>query len=325
MSEVFQPVDYLPYDQRQPNTQLEGIGQRILDGNGSWVEDSPQGFKTIKTVGVQLRFQLEHGFPIPTTRDCLAPISRKERNGLSVEMPGMFSQAIAEWAAFANGARTADEFEGFGCYQWRRFLPLERTALVGAPEGDNGPGSYGPAFTNFPAHGDVGFNQLEAVIQQMREHPFLRTHFVSPWIAPYVYRTGRQRTLIAPCHGWMHFMINTERGELTLHHFQRSGDLFVGVQGFNIPQYAAVGMVVANILGLKFHELVYTISDAHVYDYKSHLAKVREVICRAVADPRPFPTVRLNRNFEWLADMRPGHFEVMDYYPHPKLVIPTPI
>ena len=91
LEEVFQPVDYLPYEQRQPNIQLELIGERVLDGENSWREDSPQGFDTIKTVGVQLRFAMEQGFPISTARDMLAPIMRGEQT-----LPNIFEQAIGE-------------------------------------------------------------------------------------------------------------------------------------------------------------------------------------------------------------------------------------
>ncbi|OGB73769.1 thymidylate synthase [candidate division Kazan bacterium RIFCSPHIGHO2_01_FULL_44_14] len=320
LEEVFQPVDYLPYEQRQPNIQLELIGERVLDGENSWREDSPQGFDTIKTVGVQLRFAMEQGFPISTARDMLAPIMRGEQT-----LPNIFEQAIGEWAAFANGAHTTAKFEKFGCYWWDRFLPGDRTAFVGLLEGDNGAGSYGPAFTNFPTHEGVGFDQLTGVIEQMKKFPSLRNHLVSPWIAPYAFRGKSQKVLVAPCHGWMHFMINTKEGALTMHHIQRSGDLFVGVQGCNIPQYAVVGLVVANILGLKFKELVYTISDAHVYDYKDQIKKVRKIIKRAKTNARAFPTVWLQRNFTALAEMRPEHFHVEDYNPHPKMLVPTPI
>lgn len=323
-AEVFQPVDYLPYSERTPNVQLESAGGLILQGGrNSWTEDSPQGFKTIKSVGVELRFDMRQGFPIATVRDCLAPIVRRAGKPDEQVLPNMFEQAVGEWAAFANGARTIAEFERYGCYWWDRFLPDDDLAkALGLEPGDNGPGSYGPGFTNFL---DTGFNQLEAVIEQMRRYPYLRTHVVTPWMPPLVFRGPGQKVRVAPCHGLMHFMINATAGEMTMDHWQRSGDMFVGVQGGNIMQYAAVGMVVANILRLKFKELVYFISDAHVYDYKDQIAKVQEVIRRAVYDPRPFPTVQLTRNFTALAEMRPEHFEITDYNPHPKLNIPTPI
>lgn len=314
---VFQPVSYLPYADRIPNIQLELIGERILNGENSWVEHSPQGFPTIKAVGVMMRFDMRQGFPIATVRNMSAPIKRGD-----IELPSIFEQAVGEWAAFANGARTTAEFKKFKCFWWDRFLPDDRTAYIGLPEGDNGPGSYGPALTDFMGS---GFNQLEQVVAQMKEYPSLRTHLVSTWIPPYAFRGPGQKVLVAPCHGIMHFMINTTTGELVMHHIQRSGDLFVGVQGCNIPQYAAVGIVVANILRLSFRELVYTVSDAHMYDYKDQVAKIRKLIKRAKTDARPFPTVKLGRDFKRLSEMRAEDFFITDYHPHPKMQVPTPI
>jgi len=319
---VYQPVRYLPYQERVPDMQLHELGLRLLDTDPrAYWEDSPQGARTRKLVAPQLVFDMRNGFPIQTDRDMLRPIMRKREGGGEEEFPNIFSQAIGEWAAFANGAHTADEIEKYGNFQWARFLPGDRTAWIDMPAGDNGPGSYGPGFVDFPSHEGVGFNQLKAVVRQMHEHPFNRNHWVSPWVAPYVFRGSGQKTLIVPCHGTMHFMIDTTRGELHLHHIQRSGDLFVGVAGCNIPQYAAVGMVVANILGLEFRTLYYTISDCHVYDFKSQIERIRILIDRK---PTPFPTVKLTRNFTALDEMRAEHFVVSDYYPHPWMNIPTP-
>ena len=135
---------------------------------------------------------------------------------------------IGELCAFINGATTLAEFERFGVDWWGPWATPEKTLKKGIEPGGLGPGSYGGAFHSFPTPDGQPFDQFKHLVEQLRELPELRTHFVDPWIAPYQVRgAGKQpRTTIAPCHGWVH--VRVLDGGLHVHMTQRSGDVPVG-------------------------------------------------------------------------------------------------
>ena len=93
----------------------------------------------------------------------------------------------------------------------------------------------------------------------------------------------------------------------------------VGVP-FNIIQYAAFTLMIAQIIGYTPREYVHTISDAHIYE--SQYALVEELLKR---EPRKLPTVTLNPSIMDIMDFRPEHFTLSDYDPHPSMKIPTPV
>jgi thymidylate synthase len=125
--------------------------------------------------------------------------------------------------------------------------------------------------------------------------------------------------VVAPCHGWVHFLAYPDTQELTVHHFQRSGDVPVGV-ALNLVEYAALGMLVAREIGYSFVEYVHTISDAHLYE--SQIPYVEELLKR---EHRRFPTVTLDPSVKHVLDARREHFTLTDYEPHEHMTIPTPV
>lgn len=293
-----------PYAERTPDSQYQDFLRKILT-EGREVHPI-QGEKTRMLIGHQLRYSMENGFPVITERDMTGPF---------------FKGALAEHIAFLHGARTQAELETFGCPWWKRWVTKEKCEIFGLPEGDLGPGSYGAAWTSFPTKEGEPFNQIEHLVRQVKERPYLRTHFVSPWIPQYVLQHSglTRKVVVAPCHGWIHVLAFPESKELSIHHFQRSSDVPVGV-AFNMVQYAAFGMMLAQVVGYTFKDIVYTFSDGHIYE--SQIEKVKELISR---EPRRLPTVTLDASITNIFDFRPEHFTLSDYDPHPKMMIPTPV
>ncbi len=293
-----------PIEERTPDTQYRDLLTRILQDG---VDVKPiQGETSRMVLGHQMRFDLNNGFPIITERD----LSGKFMLG-----------ALGEHIGFLNGARTHEELSKFGCPWWNKWVTKEKCAIFGLPEGDLGPGSYGAAWANFPTSEGPAFNQIKNLVQQIKERPYLRTHFVSPWIPQYTLQHSgwTRKVVVAPCHGWMHVLIFPATKEISLHHFQRSGDVPVGVV-FNMIQYAAFLLMLGQVTGYKPKEVVYTLSDAHMY--AGQIEKVRELLTR---EPRPFPTMTLDPKITDIFDFRPEHFHLSDYKPHEKMLIPTPI
>jgi len=304
-------IEYLPFDKRKPDAQYRELLLRILDDG---INTMPQQEEQSKMVmGHQMRFELKNGFPMITERNLLDENRNKK----------IFHMALGELFAFLNGARTQKELESFGCRWWKPWITKEKCEKRGLKEGDLGPGSYGPAWRNFPTSEGAGFDQISHIIQQINELPRLRTHFVSPWIPQYTIRgkEKQQKVVVAPCHGWLHWFIFPETNQISLHHFQRSADVPVGLV-CNLIQYGALLLMVAQVTGYKADALVYTISDAHFYN--SQLNDVQTILEKTTA--QCLPTVKIDPNVTDLFSFRQEHFTVSDYFPQlPFKRIPTPV
>ena len=295
-----------PYAKRTVDTTYQDLLRRVMT-EGREVHPI-QGGMSKMVMGHQMRFDMRNGFPLITERDMSGPFLKA---------------ALGEHIAFLNGARTQEQLEAFGCKFWDRWVTKEKCETFGLEEGDLGNGSYGAAWTSFPTAEGAPFNQIEHVIKQIKERPYLRTHIISPWIPQYVIQHDdlQRSTVVAPCHGWIHVLCFPETKELAVHHFQRSADSPVGLP-FNMVQYAAFGMMLAHLTGYEMVEYVHTLSDAHIYE--NQFEKVEELLTR---EPRKLPTMTLQaEGIEKITDFRPEHFVLGDdYEPHAKMLIPTPV
>lgn len=284
------------------DTQYRELLKLILK-NGIRSE-AQQEVDTISLIGAPpMRFRLSEGFPVITERN-MAP-------ALKSGGPTVWQQAIAELTGFINGARTQAELEQFGCSWWRPWCTEAKCKKRGLETGDLGPGSYGAAFHDFPTAEGPTFNQFKEILEQMRELPHLKTHFISPWIPQYTIRgKGKtQKVVVCPCHGWLHFRIFDNK--LIVHMFQRSGDVPVGVPS-NMVQYAALTLMIASVLDLEPYEYVHTISDAHIF--VDQVPAVEKMLER---EPLPLPQLRLKKKRKDLFAYRYIDFELVDYHPHP--------
>ena len=301
-----------PYNERTPDGQYQALLREIIEKGVR--SPSQQGVDAITLIGPKpLHFKFENGFPIINERNMAPKISDK----LPVSI---WQQAIGEICAFINGARTLKQIESFGCSWWGPWATEEKCKKRGLETGDLGPGSYGAAFHDFPTAEGNTFNQYKHIVEQIKEEPQLRTHFVTPWIPQYVGRGKgkQQKVTIAPCHGWVHIRIID--GKLTLHMFQRSCDVPVGVPS-NMIQYAALTMMIAQATNTIPYEFVHSFSDAHIY--VNQMDAVQTMLAR---EARPLATVKMNTDKKDLFDFRYTDFELSDYNPHPGIkAIPVAI
>lgn len=289
---------YRPSEDRTADTQYRDLLKRIIE-HGEWSE-TRQGPRAKTLIGVQMHFKFENGFPLITDRS----------------LKTFWQKPIGELCAFINGARTRDQLAEFGCTWWDAWTSEEKTGKRGLEPGDIGPGSYGAAFHDFPTADGGSFDQFKHLVEQIRELPELRTHFITPWIPQYIVRGKgkQQKVTIAPCHGWVHVRIINEK--LHLHMFQRSGDVPIGVPS-NMVQYAALALMLEQLTGYPAAQYVHTISDAHVYE-----DQIEHILPMLEREPLPFPTVTLNeagRKITDIHDFRMEHFELTDYQPHPSI------
>lgn len=291
-------MKYLDYQDRPISTQYRQVLQNILD-SGIKVP-TRQEVDALTVMQQSMTFRLSDGFPVITERD----------------ISSFWQKAIGELCAFINGATTLAELDEFGCDWWGPWATPEKTLKKKIEPGSIGPGSYGGAFHDFPTSEGPPFNQFKHLVEQLRELPGDRTHFVSPWIPQYQVRgTGKlPRTTIAPCHGWVH--VRVLDGGLHVLMFQRSGDVPVGVPS-NMIQYAALTLMLEQLTGYPAVAYYHTISDAHIYS--DQVEAVREMLA---TEPLPLPTVRLThagREVTDIHDFRKEHFELLDYRANPPI------
>ncbi|HEX7018197.1 MAG TPA: thymidylate synthase [Patescibacteria group bacterium] len=297
---------------KTPDTQYRERLKLILE-EGTRVK-SQTGTDTISYVAPPpMRFKLANGFPMITERNMAPKVSDR----LPVTI---WQQAIGEIIAFINGARTQEALESFGVTWWSSWVTPEKCHKRGLETGDLGPGSYGAAFHDFPTAEGTPYNQVQNIVEQIRELPHLKTHFITPWIPQYTIRGKgkQQKVVVCPCHGWMHILI--QDGKLTLHMFQRSGDLPIGVPS-NMVQYAALTMMIAQATGYEPYEYIHSISDAHIY-----VDQVEAVKTMLEREPRVFPDMKLTNPTKDIFAFRKEDFELSNYNPHPGIkAIPVAI
>jgi len=292
-----------PVLERIPDSQYQRLLREILERGER--TPSQQSVDAITLMGPNpMHFRCENGFPIINERN-MAPLE-SERLPVTI-----WKQAIAEMCAFVNGVRTQSGLEAFGCSWWHAWVTPEKCAKRGLEAGDLGPGSYGAAFHDFPTIEGPTYNQFKNILEQIREFPHLRTHFISPWIPNYTIRGEgkQQRVVVAPCHGWIHLRVLN--GKLTLHMFQRSADVPVGVPA-NMVQYGALLFMIAQATNTIPYEYIHSFSDAHIYS--DQIPAVETMLAR---EPKVLATMKLDPNVQDFFAFRKEHFTLEDYTPHP--------
>ena len=311
------PVEYKA--ERTPDYQYHELLERIKSRGRRAISGMDQGSSEV--LGHQMVFSMvEGGFPLITERDLTRGtsaeiIAQYQPNVAHRPIAGPLKQALAEILAFMNGARTQAELEAYGCRFWAPWTTdADKAAKRGLELGDLGPGSYGAAFHDFPSE-NGGFNQYEAMVAQINARPELRTHIITPFVPQYISRApGRQqKVLVVPCHGLQHYNIDVENQEISLVHWQRSADVPIGLP-FNMVHYAALLMMVGQVTGYKPKELIFQISNAHIYDQHSEV--VTGLLSR---DPRPFPLLKIDPTVNRLQDFRVEHFSIQEYDAHPPM------
>lgn len=287
---------YLALEERVPDTQYKDRLRLILE-EGELIRETQQGVGALTYIAPPpMHFHLSNGVPLITER----------------AIP-FWKAAVGELFAFVNGVRTQKGLEGFGCKWWAKWLTEEKCRKRGLEAGDLGPGGYA-SMHDFPTSEGQPFNQIKHLVEQIKEEPQLRTHFVSPWVPQYVGRGKgkQQKVVVAPCHGWMHVRILPGKG-LVLHMFQRSADFPVGVPA-NMIQYAAFTIALAHVTGNVPYKFVHSFSDAHIY--LDQVDAVKEMLSR---ESRSLPTLKIKSEKDDIFAFRATDFEIRDYDPHPEI------
>lgn len=290
---------YKPFAERSADGQYQQLQRDIL-ANGVELE-SRQGVNAITYPGsLKMRFPLANGAPVITDRD----------------ISTFWRKPIGEIKCFVEGGHTLDALEKYGVRNfWAAWATKDKCEKRGFPEGDLGPGSYGRAFHDFPMPNGGTFNQFQALIDQIKTNPELRTHFISPWIPFYNFRTKtlKQQVVVSPCHGWI--KIRLFNGKILFQMVQRSGDVPVGVPS-NMVQYAALCLALADEIDYEPWIYEHIILEPHIF--VDQVKNVEEMLAR---EPRRLPTLTMKDEArgQGFFNFRPDDFILSDYEPHPAI------
>ena len=252
------------------------------------------GTGTLSHFGAQLRFNLQDGFPLLTT---------KKIHTKSV---------IYELLWFLKGDTHVNYLQEHGVRIWNEWATAEQTARFGRPAGDLGP-VYGHQWRNFGASVDKqghyqadGVDQITQVIAQIKTNPNSRRLIVSGW-------NPREADQVAlpPCHTLFQFFVANNK--LSCQLYQRSADLFLGVP-FNIASYALLTHMVAQVTGLGVGEFIWTGGDCHIYN--NHLEQVNEQLSRT---PYALPQLQLNPSVDDIFSFTFDDIQIINYQSHPTI------
>jgi thymidylate synthase len=171
---------------------------------------------------------------------------------------------------------------------------------------------YGAQWRDWHGGNGVRVDQIENVIEQIRENPSSRRLIVSAWNPAEI-----EGMALPPCHVLFQFYV--QNGELSCQLYQRSADLFLGVP-FNIASYSLLTLMMAQVCNLTPGDFVHTFGDLHLY--QNHIEQAREQLTR---ECRPLPRMRLNPAVKNIHDFTFEDFELLDYNPHPSIKAPIAV
>ncbi|HAU82865.1 thymidylate synthase [Burkholderiales bacterium] len=201
------------------------------------------GTGTLSIFGAQLRFDLNQGFPLLTTK--------------KVHLKSIIHELL--W--FLSGDTNTKYLKDNGVTIWDEWAN---------DKGDLGP-VYGYQWRSWPTPNGSHIDQITNVIKEIQENPNSRRLIVSAWNVGEI-----DKMALAPCHAFFQFYVAD--GKLSCQLYQRSADLFLGVP-FNIASYALLNMMVAHVCGLQVGDFVHTFGDCHLY--MNHLEQADEQLSRA--------------------------------------------
>ena len=250
--------------------------ERIL--NEGHQKGDRTGTGTLSVFGHQMRYDLQDGFPLLTTKKL------------------HLKSIIYELLWFLRGDTNVHYLQEHGVRIWNEWAD---------ENGDLGP-VYGHQWRSWPDYNGGTIDQIQNVLDLIRNHPDSRRMIVSAWNPAEV-----EQMALPPCHCLFQFYVAD--GKLSLQLYQRSADTFLGVP-FNIASYALLLQMMAQVSGLEPGDFIHTTGDTHLY--LNHLDQARLQLTRT---PRPLPKMRINPDVKNLFDFHYEDFQLKGYDPWPHI------
>ena len=266
--------------------QYLDLVKHVLD-NGELKEDRT-GTGTKSVFGYQMRFNLDDGFPMVTTKKL------------------HLKSIIYELLWFLNGDTNIKYLQENGVKIWDAWADSN---------GDLGP-VYGFQWRNW---NNDGIDQISNLINDLKNNPSSRRHIISAWNPSVLPDTSKSfetnvangKAALPPCHAF--FQFHVINGKLSCQLYQRSADIFLGVP-FNIASYSLLTIMIAQVCNLKVGDFIHTFGDAHIYC--NHFDQMKLQLTR---EPRKLPTIKINKKVRSIFDFKFEDFVLEDYNPHPHI------
>ena len=258
--------------------------QHILDNGFQKGDRTGTGTKSV--FGYQMRFNLEEGFPLLTTKKVHLRSIIHELLWLikgDTNIKYLHDNKVSIWDEWAD------------------------------ENGDLGP-IYGAQWRNW---NNEGIDQIADLIDSIKNNPNSRRHIVTAWnpsVLPdekskdFAQNVADGKAALPPCHAFFQFYVADNK--LSCQLYQRSADVFLGVP-FNIASYSLLTMMIAQVCGLGLGDFVHTFGDVHIYN--NHIEQVKLQLSR---EPRQLPTMKLNAEVKSIFDFKYEDFKLENYNPH---------
>lgn len=293
--------------------QYHDLMKHILDHGV--MKENRTGINTLSVFGYQMRFNLQEGFPLVTTKKVHLKSIIHEllwfiagdtnirylvKNGVNIWNEWPFQNYLVQ----NNLAEKLPKYSE----EWKAELQNFKSQIIENEDFANKWGELGPVYgrqwRNFE-----GVDQIKGLLEDLKAKPDSRRHIISAWNPkdiPVMAKSG-----LPPCHTLFQFYVADNK--LSCQLYQRSADVFLGVP-FNIASYALFTMMIAQVCDLQLGDFVHTFGDAHLYE--NHLDQTREQLSR---DFRPLPQMKINSEIKNLFDFTFEDFELENYNPHPAI------
>ena len=256
-------------------TPYEDLLQDVLEHGVAKGDRTGTGTRSV--FGRQIRYNLAESFPLLTTKKVY------------------FKAVVGELLWFLRGDSNVRWLQEHGVRIWNEWADAD---------GELGP-VYGVQWRSWPTPDGQHIDQIQQVVDQLRQNPDSRRILVSAWNVAEL-----DKMALMPCH--LLFQLYVADGKLSMQVYQRSADMFLGVP-FNIASYALLTHMFAQQADLEVGELIWTGGDCHIYN--DHVEQVREQLSR---DARPYPQLKL-RKAASMFDYDFDDIEVEGYDPHPTI------
>ena len=242
------------------------------------------GTGTKSVFGWQMRFNLNDGLPLLTTKKLY------------------LNAIIHELLWFIKGDTNISYLKEHNVKIWNEWAD---------ENGDLGP-VYGKQWRSWETPDGRNLDQLDNVINQIKNNPDSRRMIVSAWNPSDVGSMA-----LPPCHCLFQFYVSENK--LSCQLYQRSADIFLGVP-FNIASYSILTHMIANVCGLELGDFIHTLGDAHIY--QNHVNQANIQLLRNV---KKLPHIQFRKNFETINDFKYEDFEIVGYDPHPNISAPIAV
>lgn len=274
--------------------QYLGLLQHILDKGTHKTDRTGTGTQSV--FGYQMRFNLQEGFPLVTTK--------------KVHLKSIIHELL--W--FLKGETNIAYLKEHGVRIWDEWAD---------ENGELGP-VYGKQWRSWEGTNGVVVDQVKDLIEQIKKNPDSRRLIISAWNV-----ADLPKMALMPCHTLFQFYTSppaplhgVETGgkrTLSCQLYQRSADVFLGVP-FNIASYALLTMMIAQVCDLEPGDFVHTFGDVHIYS--NHMEQVRLQLSRK---PFPLPAMKLNPEVKDIFSFRFEDFTLENYQSHPAIKAPVAV